>query len=151
MAKTIKKETNPRKGKENFVGFSKWEQGAMKERIRELNAGKENDERAVLANIAGMAESDRTIAKKLHSLIKANAPVLSPKLWYGMPAYANKEGKVVIYFQTARRFKSRYATLGFSDKAHLDEGNIWPVVYALPKLTTAEEARIAELVKKAVS
>jgi uncharacterized protein YdhG (YjbR/CyaY superfamily) len=104
----------------------------------------------VLAKIATMQEPDRAMAKRLHSIIKASAPALSPKTWYGMPAYA-KDGKVVCYFQSAQKFKSRYATFGFSDTAHLDEGDIWPVAFALKELTAAEEARISALVKKAVS
>ncbi len=135
-----------------FKGFTDEEKAAMKERIQELKAEAARDgESAVLAKIAAMPEPDRTMAKRLHAIIKASAPALSPKLWYGMPAYANKDGKVVCYFQDARKFKTRYATLGFSDKANLDEGAMWPVAFALKGLTAAEEARIATLVKKAVS
>jgi hypothetical protein len=122
----------------------------MKERIQELKADKADGESAVLAKIAAMPEPDRTMAKRLHAIIKASAPALSPRLWYGMPAYA-KDDKVVCFFQDAQKFKSRYATLGFSDKANLDEGAMWPVAFALKGLTAAEEARIAALVKKAVS
>jgi uncharacterized protein YdhG (YjbR/CyaY superfamily) len=104
----------------------------------------------VLAKIAEMQEPDRAMAERLHAIIKASAPALSPKTWYGMPAYA-KDGKVVCFFQSAQKFNTRYATLGFSDSANLDEGALWPVVFALKELTAAEEARIAELVKKAVS
>ena len=104
----------------------------------------------MLAKIATMQEPDRAMAKRLHSIIKASAPALSPKTWYGMPAYA-KDGKVVCYFQSAQKFKSRYATFGFSDTAHLDEGDMWPVAFALKELTAAEEARISALVKKAAS
>jgi len=122
----------------------------MKERIRELNADKEDGESAVLAKIAEMREPDRTMGKRLHAIIKESAPTLSPRLWYGMPAYA-KDGKVVCFFQNAQKFKTRYATFGFSDKANLDEGAMWPNAFALKGLTAAEEARIAALVKKAVS
>ena len=107
-------------------------------------------ESAVLAKIAAMPEPDRIIAQRLHEIIRASAPVLSPRLWYGMPAYA-RDGNVVCFFQPARKFKSRYATLGFNDRAHLDEGVFWPVAYALKELTAAEEAKIGALVKKAVS
>ena len=131
-------------------GFTDEEHGAMKERIQELKADKADGETAVLAKIAEMPEPDRTMAKRLHAIIKATAPTLSPRLWYGMPAYA-KDDKVVCFFQTAQKFKTRYATFGFSDKANLDEGNMWPAAYALKGLTAAEEARIAALVKKAVS
>ncbi len=131
-------------------GFTDEERGAMKERIRELNADKEDGESAVLAKIAEMPEPDRTMGKRLHAIIKESAPTLSPRLWYGMPAYA-KDGKVVCFFQNAQKFKTRYATFGFSDKANLDEGAMWPNAFALKELTAAEEARIAALVKKAVS
>ena len=122
----------------------------MKERVQELKADKADGESAVLAKIAAMPEPDRAMAKRLHAIIKASAPALSPRLWYGMPAYA-KDDKVVCYFQDAQKFKTRYATLGFSDKANLDEGAMWPIAFALKGLTAAEEARIAALVKKAVS
>ena len=142
-----------------FEGFTDEERAAMKERAQELKAdarrgaraGKAEDgESAVLAKIAEMPESDRVMAERLHALIKASAPDLSPKLWYGMPAYA-KNGKVVCYFQAAQKFKERYATLGFNDTANLDEGTMWPTSFALTKLTAVDEARISELVKKAVS
>ena len=107
-------------------------------------------ESAVIANIAAMSGQDRAIGERLHTIIKASAPVLSPKLWYGMPAYA-KDGKVVCFFQSAQKFKTRYATLGFSDEANLDEGALWPVSFALKELTATEEARISALVKKAVN
>jgi hypothetical protein len=134
-------------------GFTDEEHGAMKERIQELRAGKADGESSVLAKIAEMQEPDRTMGKRLHAIIKESAPALSPRLWYGMPAYAKegKDGKVVCFFQTAQKFKTRYATLGFSDKANLDEGAMWPTAFALKGLTAAEEARIAALVKKAVS
>ncbi len=131
-------------------GFTDEERVAMKERVRELKADKADGESAVLAKIAAMPEPDRTMAKRLHAIIKASAPALSSRPWYGMPAYA-KDDKVVCFFQAAAKFKTRYATLGFSDKANLDEGNMWPNAYALKALIAAEEARIAELVKKAVS
>jgi len=133
-----------------FKGFTDEERDAMKERVQELKADEADGESTVLAKIAGMPEPDRAMAKRLHAIIKASAPALSPRLWYGMPAYA-KDGKVVCHFQDARKFKTRYATLGFSDKANLDEGVMWPVAFALKGLTAAEEARIAALVKKAVS
>jgi hypothetical protein len=124
----------------------------MKERAQELKArrtGKANGESDVLAKIAEMPPSDRRMAKRLHAIVKASAPDLSPRTWYGMPAYAN-DGKVVCFFQSAQKFKTRYATLGFSDQANLDEGAMWPTAFALKKLTAADEARIAALVKQAV-
>src|SRR5256712_11485900 len=121
----------------------------MKERIQELRADKGDGEGAVLAKIAEMPEPDRTMGKRLHAIIKESAPTLSPRLWYGMPAYA-KDGKVVCFFQSGQKFKTRYATFGFSDKANLDEGAMWPNAFALKGLTAAEEARVAALVKKAV-
>ena len=131
-------------------GFTDEERGAMKERVQELKADKADGESAVLAKIAEMPETDRALGERLHAVIKASAPALSPRLWYGMPAYA-KDGKVVCFFQPAQKFKTRYATLGFSDKANLDEGTMWPTYFALTELTAAGEARIAALVKKAVS
>ena len=133
-------------------GFTAEERAAMRERAKELKAaaGKADGERDVLAKIAEMPEADRAIAERVHAIVKATAPDLSPRTWYGMPAYA-KDGKVVCYFQSADKFKSRYATFGFSDTAKLDEGAMWPTSFALKKLTAAEEARIVELVKKAVS
>jgi len=132
--------------------FSDEERLAMRERAKELKAGadKADEESAVLAKIAEMPAADRALAKRLHAVIKASAPVLSPKLWYGMPAYA-RDGKIVCFFQSAQKFNTRYATLGFSDKANLDEGAMWPNAFALKALTAAEEARIGALVKKAVS
>ncbi len=130
-------------------GFTDFERAAMKERARELMAVHADGEAAVLAKISQMPEPDRTMATRLHAIIKANAPGLTPKTWYGMPAYANKDGKVVCFFQGAHKFKARYATLGFSDMANLDEGAMWPTAFALTKLTAAEEAKIALLVKKA--
>jgi hypothetical protein len=134
-------------------GFTEEERGAIRERVQELKEDKGDGESAVLAKIAAMPEPDRTMGKRLHAVIKESAPSLSPRLWYGMPAYATagKDGKVVCFFQTAQKFKTRYATFGFSDKANLDEGPMWPTAFALKGLTPAEEARIAALVKKAVS
>src|SRR6266545_5375390 len=129
-------------------GFTDEEHGAMKERIQELRADKADGETAVLAKIAEMPEPDRTMAKRLHAIIKETAPALSPRLWYGMPAYA-KDDKVVCFFQSAQKFNTRYATFGFSDKANLDEGAMWPTAFALTELTAADEARIGALVKKA--
>ena len=131
-------------------GFTNEERGAMRERVKELKADKEDGESAVLAKIGEMQPSDRALGERLHAIIKASAPTLSPKLWYGMPAYA-RDGKVVCFFQPAHKFKTRYATFGFNDSAHLDEGTLWPVAFALKELTAAEESRIGELVKKAVS
>ena len=133
-----------------FKGFTDEERLAMKEHIQELKADKADGESAVLAKIAAMREPDRALGKRLHAIIRASAPALSPKLWYGMPAYA-KDDKVVCFFQSAQKFNTRYATLGFSDKANLDEGALWPTAFALKKLTATEEARIDALVKKAVS
>ena len=133
-----------------FKGFTDEERAAMKERAQELKAGKADGESAVLAKIAEMPEPDRAMAKRLHAIIQASAPALSPKTWYGMPAYA-KDGKVVCFFQSAQKFKSRYATFGFSDEANLDEGAMWPTSFALRALTAAEEERISALVKRAVS
>jgi len=132
-------------------GFSDEEQAAMRERAQELAAGGAKGEGAVLVKITGMPESDQAMAKRIHEIIKTSAPALSPRTWYGMPAYANKNGKVICFFQSAHRFKSRYATFGFNDAARLDEGNMWPTSFALKELTAAEEAKIAALVKKAVS
>ena len=138
-------------------GFTDEERVAMKERARELKAearrgtrpDRADGESEVLAKIAEMAEPDRAMANRLHAIIRKSAPALSPRTWYGMPAYA-KDGKVVCFFQSAQKFKSRYATLGFSDQANLDEGAMWPTSFALKELTVAEEARITALVKKAV-
>ena len=130
--------------------FTAEERAAMKERAREAKAGNGDGESDVLAKIAEMAEPDRTMAERLHALVKATAPDLSPRTYYGMPAYA-KDGKVVCFFQPAGKFKARYATFGFNDTANLDEGAMWPTSFALNELTAAEEERIAELVKRAVS
>ena len=141
-----------------FTGFTDEERAAMKERVQELKtsasrgprADKADGESAVLAKIDEMSEPDRAKAKRVHAIIRARAPALSPRLWYGMPAYA-KDGEVVCHFQPAQKFKTRYATFGFSDAASLDEGAMWPVAFALKELTPTEEARIGALVKKAVS
>jgi uncharacterized protein YdhG (YjbR/CyaY superfamily) len=135
-----------KKGKE---GFTAEEKAAMKARARELKAN-EDGESAVRAAIAKMSPSDRAIAKRLHELVRAAAPDLTPKTWYGMPAYANKDGKVVCYFRDAGKFKDRYATFGFNDAAKLDQGSMWPTAFALTKLTAADETKIRALVKKAV-
>jgi uncharacterized protein YdhG (YjbR/CyaY superfamily) len=131
-------------------GFTAEERAAMRERARELKAGAADGESEVLAKIAEMPKADRAMAERLHALITATAPELSPRTWYGMPAYS-KDGKVVCFFKNAAKFKTRYATLGFSDKANLDDGHMWPTDFALKKLTAAEEKRIRALVKKAVS
>ena len=141
-----------------FTGFTDEERAAMKERVQELKtsagrgprADKADGESTVLAKIAEMREPDRTMAKRLHAIIKASAPALSPRLWYGMPAYA-KDGEVVCHFQPAQKFKTRYATFGFNDPANLDDGAMWPTAFALTKVTAAVEARIRALVKQAVS
>jgi len=143
---------------EKFEGFTDEERSAMKERARELKAAarrgpraaKADGESEVLAKIAEMREPDRAMAERLHAVIKASAPDLSPRLWYGMPAYA-MDGKVVCFFQSGQKFSTRYATLGFSDKANLDKGAMWPTAFALTELTAADEAKIGALVKKAVS
>ena len=139
-------------------GFTDEERAAMKERAQELKvearrgprADKADGESAVLAKIAEMPEPDRAMGKRLHAIVKASAPALAPRLWYGMPAYA-RDGKVVCFFQSAQKFKTRYSTFGFSDKANLDEGQMWPTGFALKALTAADEAKIGALVKKAVS
>lgn len=139
--------------KKKLKGLTDEERAAMKERVLEMKAvaSKAEGEKAALAKIAEMPVHDRAIAQRLHEIIKTTAPSLTPRTWYGMPAYAKEGGDVVCFFQTAAKFKTRYATLGFSDEAKLDEGNMWPVVFALEKLTSTEEQRIAALVKKAVS
>jgi uncharacterized protein YdhG (YjbR/CyaY superfamily) len=133
-------------------GLTAEEKAALKERIREEKAEREGKagENDVLAKIAEMPEPDRSMAKRIHEIVKASAPSLTPKTWYGMPAYANKDGKVVCFFTAAAKFNSRYATFGFNDDANLDEGNMWPASFALKDLTAAEEKKIAALVKKAV-
>ena len=141
-----------KKSTQQSKGFTAEERAAMKERAKELKAeaNRADGEKALLAAIAAMPGPDRTMAKKLHAIVKASAPALSPKTWYGMPAYA-KDDKVVCYFQSAAKFKSRYATFGFNDEANLDKGAMWPTAFALKKLTAADEKKIAALVKKAVS
>ena len=141
--------------KKRYDGFTAAEKAAMRDRVEEQKVsaqrgGKADEEGALLEKIAGMSEADRAMAKRIHAFIKATAPGLSPKLWYGMPAYA-RDGKIVCFFKPAQKFKTRYATLGFNDAARLDEGNMWPVEYALTKMTADDEARIGALVKKAVS
>ena len=141
--------------KKSDKGFTDEERAAMKERAKELkaearqNKKREEGESALLVKIAEMPEPDRAMAQRLHEIVEASAPALLPKTWYGMPAYADKDGKVVCYFQSAEKFGSRYATLGFSDKANLDEGAMWPTSFALKELGAAEEAKIGALVKRA--
>jgi uncharacterized protein YdhG (YjbR/CyaY superfamily) len=157
---TQKSAKNTTANNKKSKGFTDEERAAMKERAQELKAearrgprakkDKADGESDVLAKIAAMQEPDRTMAKRLHAIIKASAPALSPKTWYGIPAYA-KDGKVVCFFQSAQKFNTRYATFGFSDAANLDKGALWPVAFALKELTAAEEAKIGALVKKAVS
>jgi uncharacterized protein YdhG (YjbR/CyaY superfamily) len=150
--KATQKSARTSTAKKTVEAFTEEERAAIKDRVREAKAaaGKADGESEQLAKIAEMREPDRTMAKRLHAVIKASAPSLSPKLWYGMPAFA-KDGKIICFFQPAQKFKTRYATLGFNDPAHLDEGSMWPTAFALTKLTAADEARIAALVKKAVS
>jgi uncharacterized protein YdhG (YjbR/CyaY superfamily) len=147
--KSAKSTTTTKKSAEAFTSE---ERAAIKERVRESRAAanKAGGESELLAKIAEMREPDRAMGKRLHAVIKASTPSLSPKLWYGMPAYA-KDGKIVCFFQPAQKFKTRYATFGFNDAAHLDDGSMWPTAFALTKLTAADEARIGALVKKAVS
>jgi uncharacterized protein YdhG (YjbR/CyaY superfamily) len=158
MSDTQKSDKSTTAADKTSQGWTDEERAAMKQRAKELKAearrgpgkGKEDLEGAVLEKIAEMPAPDRAMAERLHAIIKASAPDLSPKLWYGMPAYA-KDGKVVCYFTPASKFKSRYATFGFNDSANLDEGAMWPTSFALTELTAADEARIGALVKKAVS
>jgi hypothetical protein len=152
MAQKKPAKKSAKKSAKSTTGFSAEERAAMKERAQELKAERAGalGESEVLAAIAKMPEPDRTMGKRLHAVIKASAPDLVPKTWYGMPAYA-KGGKVVCFFRGAHKFKERYAMFGFNDPANLDEGSMWPIAFALKKLTAAEEARIAALVKKAVS
>jgi uncharacterized protein YdhG (YjbR/CyaY superfamily) len=161
----MSKKRNPQKSAKTVTtidktsnGFTDEERAATQERARELKAAarrgplsqKADGESDVLAKIAEIPQPDRVVAERIHALVKARAPALSPRTWYGMPAYA-KDGNVVCFFQSAHRFKARYATFGFSDKANLDEGTVWPVAFALKELTVADEAKIGALVKKAVS
>jgi uncharacterized protein YdhG (YjbR/CyaY superfamily) len=147
---TVTKKTS---AKDKEFGFSDFERAAMKERALELKAekNKAEGEKMLLAKIAEMPAHDKKIAQKIHEIVMQNAPSLFPKTWYGMPAYANSEGKVVCFFQCADKFKARYATLGFNDSAMLDEGSLWPTAFALKELTPEGEKMIAELIKKAVS
>ncbi len=131
-------------------GFTAEEKAAMRARAKELKSKAEGEE-AVLSALAGMSPADRALGKRIHAIVKKTAPDLTPKTWYGMPAYANKDGKVVLFYRDAGKFKERYAMLGFNDSASLDDGSVWPVAFALTKLTKADEARIAKLVKQAVS
>jgi len=153
--KTAKKSANKTTTAGKFKGFSAEERAAMKEYAQELKAqarakrSREDGERELLAKVAEMKEPDRGMAKRLHAIVGAEAPELMPQTWYGMPAYA-KNGKVLCFFQSAAKFKARYATLGFNDSANLDDGSMWPIAFALKKLTGTEEARIRALVKKAV-
>jgi uncharacterized protein YdhG (YjbR/CyaY superfamily) len=149
--KSAKKSTT--KSAKKSQGFTAEERAAMRERAQELKAEarKADGEKALLAKVAEMPKPDREMAERVHAIVKASAPDLSPKTWYGMPAYASKDGKVVCFFQSADKFDSRYATFGFSDTAKLDDGAMWPTSFALKKLTAADEKRLAALVKKAVS
>jgi len=144
---------SPKKETKKSNGFTAEEKAAMKEAIKERKAAasKEEAEKAVLEKIAEMKGSDHTMSKRIHEIVKASAPGLSPKTWYGMPAYANEDGKVVCFFQAASKFNARYATFGFNDTANLDEGAMWPTSFALKELTAAAEKKIEALVKKAVS
>ncbi|MDX2527321.1 iron chaperone [Streptomyces europaeiscabiei] len=156
MTNTAKSTRSGGTAEARFDGFTVEERAAMKEHAQELKASarrgprtaRADGESDVLAKIAGMSDADRALAERLHEIVRSNAPDLSPKLWYGMPAYA-RDGKVVCFFQSAQKFKSRYATLGFSDQARLDEGTLWPTTYALTELTAATEARIGELIRRA--
>jgi uncharacterized protein YdhG (YjbR/CyaY superfamily) len=158
MNDTQKSAKGTTKTDKTYEGFTDEERGAMKDRAKELKTAARRGSRGarvdgeseVLAKIAELPEPDRTMGERIHAIIKASAPILSPKLWYGMPAYA-KDGKVVCFFQSAQKFNARYATFGFNDVANLDDGAMWPTAFALTELTAADEARIAELVKKAVS
>jgi len=135
---------------EKKEGFSAEEKAAMRARARELKAAAQGEE-AIVAALAEMAPADRALGKRIHAIVKETAPDLTPKTWYGMPAYANKDGKVVAFFRDAGKFKERYAMLGFNDSASLDDGSMWPIAYALTKLTAADEKKIRGLVKKAVA
>ena len=147
--KTTKKSAKSTAAKTS-EGFTAEERAAMRDRVREMKAGSSDDEGEVLAKIAEMQDSDRAMAERVHAIVKDTAPELTPRTWYGMPAYS-KDGKVLCYFRGAQKFKTRYATFGFSDKANLDDGGMWPTDYALKELTAADEKRIVALVKQAVS
>lgn len=154
MANTGK--SSQRTGGDRQDGFTDEERAAMQERAQEVRAtrrgsSKANAEAALLEKIAEMPESDRVLAERIHAIVTTSAPELSPKTWYGMPAYANKDGKVVCFFQSAAKFRSRYATFGFNDPANIDDGTMWPTSFALTDLTSADEERISALVRKAVS
>lgn len=148
---------SPKKADQESKGWSDAEKAAMKERTRELKAEERASkdraagESALLAAVAAMPEPDRAMATRIHAIVKASAPALMPKTWYGMPAYANADGKVICFFQAASKFDARYATFGFNDMANLDDGNMWPTAFALRELTSAEEAKLSTLVKKASS
>jgi uncharacterized protein YdhG (YjbR/CyaY superfamily) len=148
MSTTTNKSTTKKDKKSE--GFTAEEKAAMKARAKELKAAAEGEE-AVLSALAAMSPDDRALGERIHAIVKETALDLTPKTWYGMPAYANKDGKVVLYFRNAEKFKERYAMLGFNDTADLDDGSMWPVAFALTKLTKADEARIAKLLKQAVS
>lgn len=157
-SKDRKKSVERRTSDRPSIGFTAEERAAMRERAQELRAAsarprgeKEDPEEIVRAKIATFPGSDRALGEKIHNLVKANAPNLKPRLWYGMPAYSNADGEVVCFFQNASKFKTRYATLGFSDEAKLDDGQMWPTVYALQQLTPEDEARIAALIRKAIA
>ena len=141
------KKTTGKKGEKVFTAE---ERAAIQQRAKEVKAGEEDGERVVLEKIGQMEPSDRAVAKRVHEVVMKSVPTLTPRLWYGMPAYSNKDGKTVCFFQDARKFKTRYSTFGFNDSAKLDDGEMWPVAFALTKLTPAAESRIAALVKKAV-
>lgn len=138
------------KNTKKIESFTDEERAAMKERVEELRGGPVLGEKPVLDKIASMQEPDRTMAKRIHELMKENAPELSPRTWYGMPAYTDKDGKVICFFQSGHSYKSRYCTFGFQDAAKLDEGNMWPTGFALKELTSTEEVKIIDLVKKAI-
>jgi uncharacterized protein YdhG (YjbR/CyaY superfamily) len=142
--------TSPKKMKPKSAGFTAEEKAAMRARAKELKAA-EDGETAVAAALAEMSPEDRKLGERIHALVKENAPALTPKTWYGMPAYANKDGKVVCFFRSAGKFKERYAMFGFNDSAHLDDGAIWPIAYAVTELTAADETKLGKLVKKAAS
>ena len=148
MSTTANKSTTKKDKKSE--GFTAEEKAAMKARAKELKAAAEGEE-AVLSALAAMSPDDRALGERIHAIVKETALDLTPKTWYGMPAYANKDGKVVLYFRNAEKFKERYAMLGFNDSANLDDGSMWPVAFALTKLTKADEARIAKLLKQAAS
>jgi len=148
MTTTTNKSTTKKDKKSE--GFTAEEKAAMRARAKELKAAAEGEE-AVLSALAAMSPADRALGERVHAIVKETALNLTPKTWYGMPAYANKDGKVVLYFRNAEKFKERYAMLGFNDPANLDDGSMWPVAFALTKLTKADEARIANLLKQAVS